>query len=602
MPFIRWAALLCLAALSLRCATSRLDTREVHRILDQQRAQQHIPGLALAIVKDDRVVYVATIGQRDIEGNLPVTENTMFPIGSCTKAFTSMAVALAQDRGLLSLDDHPRKFLPYFRMADPEADAQVTLRDMLGHRTGLKAYADLAAEPGVLSREEYVRAATAAKPAVPFRSAFQYSNAMYTAAGEIAAKVHDSSWERVIETEIFGPLGMTSSVADVRAMTSREHVNGYVYEADHFRAVSPPRSLEALAPAGAVGSSVRDMAAWLRMLTAGGRGFVSAKMFHELTAPLMRIDAEKSYALGWATYDWNGLHVVEHNGGSLGISALVSFVPERHAGFVFLANTSPNYMTRIGNAGKLLWPLILDEHDEHAPATAPPAEAKKVDDVPRAADIPVETLLARMIEAAGGEETLLRHTSLEIHARKSYENHGVAADLTIQSKGPAMRNEVEEWTAVGRHLARVRIYFDGTSGGQETTFGQDEINDDAANGRARREYALHPLLELKPLSVGRTDDAWVIALEGSTSLYVSTSTFRIIKREKPGEVTTFDDYRAVDGEQIPFRTTINDALGESSIAVTSAVFNVPIPDAAFTARSDRAASSPATATGPSPPE
>lgn len=599
MPFIRRVALLLLAALSLRCATSRIDTREVHRILEQQRAQQHIPGLALAIVKDDRVVYVATIGQRDIESNLPVTENTMFPIGSCTKAFTSMAVALAQDRGMLSLDDHPRTFLPYFRMADPQADAQVTLRDMLGHRTGLKAYADLAAEPGVLSREEYVRAATAAKPAVPFRSAFQYSNAMYTAAGEIVGKVHNSTWERVMETEIFGPLGMTSSVSDLRAMTPREHVTGYVYAADHFRAVPPPRSLEALAPAGAIASSVHDMAKWLRMLTAGGEGFVSSKMFHELTSPLMRIDAEKSYALGWATYDWNGLRVVEHNGGSQGISALVSFVPERHAGFVFLANTSPNFMTRVGNAGKLLWPLILNEH---APATAPLAEAKKVADVPRAVDISAETLLARMVEAAGGEETLRRHTSLEIHARKSYENHGVAADLTVQSKASVMHNEVEEWTAAGRHLARVRVYFDGTSGGQETTFGQDEINDDAANDRARREYALHPLLELKPLSVGRTDDAWVVTVEGS-SLYVSTSTFLVIKRETPGEVTTFDDYRAVDGEQIAFRTTINDALGETSIAVTSAAFNVDIPDAAFTARSDRAAtSSPATATTPSPPE
>jgi CubicO group peptidase (beta-lactamase class C family) len=600
MPFARPVTLLLLAALSLRCASSRVDTREVDRILEQQRAQQHIPGLALAIVKDDRVVYVATIGQRDIERNLPVTENTMFPIGSCTKAFTSMAIALAQDRGMLSLDDHPRKFLPYFRMADHDADAQVTLRDMLGHRTGLKAYADLAAEPGVLTREEYVRAATTAKPAVPFRSAFQYSNAMYSAAGEIVGKVHNSSWERVIETEIFGPLGMTSSVADLRAMTPREHVNGYVYAADHVRAVPPPRSLEALAPGGAIASSVRDMAKWLRMLTAGGQGFVSSKMFHELTAPLMRIDAEKSYALGWATYDWNGLRVVEHNGGSQGISALISFVPERHAGFVFLANTSPNFMTKIGNAGNLLWPLILNEH---APAAAPPpAVAKKVAaDVPRAADISVETLLARMREAAGGEEALRRHTSLEIHARKSYENHGVAADLTVQSKAPAMHNEVEEWTAAGRHLARVRVYFDGTNGGQETTFGQDAINDAAANDRARREYVLHPLLEMKPLSVGRTDEAWVVKLEGS-SLYVSTRTLLIIKREAPGEVTTFDDYRAVDGEQIAFRTTIDDALGETSIAVTSAAFNVAIPDAVFMAQSDRAASSPATATGSSPRE
>ena len=124
---------------------------------------QHIPGAVLAIVRDDRVIYMQPMGVRDIEHNLPVTPDTLFPIGSCTKAFTSMEIARSADRGLLSLDDHPRKFLPYLKLADPEADAQITIRDMLSHRTGLKAYADLAAEPGVLTREEYIRAATSAE-------------------------------------------------------------------------------------------------------------------------------------------------------------------------------------------------------------------------------------------------------------------------------------------------------------------------------------------------------------------------------------------------------------------------------------------------------
>ncbi|HEX9407275.1 MAG TPA: serine hydrolase domain-containing protein, partial [Thermoanaerobaculia bacterium] len=135
--------LACLAILP-RCRTFS----NVDRILEEQRREQHLPGLAFVIVKDDRVIYSKILGLRDVEHDLPVTPDTLFPIGSCTKAFTSMAIALARDRGLLSLDDHPRKFLPYFRMADPVADAQVTLRDMLSHRTGLKAYADLAAEPG----------------------------------------------------------------------------------------------------------------------------------------------------------------------------------------------------------------------------------------------------------------------------------------------------------------------------------------------------------------------------------------------------------------------------------------------------------------------
>ncbi len=134
---------------------------KVDAILAEQQQALHLPGLAFAIVQDDRVIYLKAFGLRDIEHQLPVTTDTLFPIGSCTKAFTSMAVAISQDQGTLSLADPPRKFLSYFKLADREADAQVTLRDMLSHQTGLKANADLAAEPGVLTREEYVRAAFA---------------------------------------------------------------------------------------------------------------------------------------------------------------------------------------------------------------------------------------------------------------------------------------------------------------------------------------------------------------------------------------------------------------------------------------------------------
>ena len=167
----------------------------IAEILEAQRSEQHIPGFAFALVWQDRLELVIVRGVRDVERALPVTPDTVFPIGSCTKAFTSMALGIAQDQHLLSLDDPPRRFLPWFHMADPWTDAEVTLRDMLSHRTGLKAKADLAATPGVLNREEYVRAATAARPATPFRTAFQYSNAMYSAAGEVLGSAYHSSWD-----------------------------------------------------------------------------------------------------------------------------------------------------------------------------------------------------------------------------------------------------------------------------------------------------------------------------------------------------------------------------------------------------------------------
>jgi len=381
---------------------------------------------------------------------------------------------------------------------------------------------------------------------------------------------------------------MTASRTSVRdAATVADHATGYVYvpQTGGWRAVPPPAGLQALAPAGSIASTARDMAQWLRLLTGGGRigdrQIVFAATLQELFAPQIAIDAKMSYALGWVTYTWDGEKVVEHNGGSEGISALVSFIPSQEVGFVFLANTSPNFLTTIGNAGSLLWPLILGRD---APAAAPPAER-----LPSA-----QALVSRMIEAVGGEDVLRRHRTLEIHAHKTYENQGVHAALTVRAKAPASRVEEEVWTAAGREIGRLRIYFDGRHGGQETTFGQDAINDDPANDRARRDDDLHPLLNLADLyqevrveSKGRVgaEDAFVLTLVPKAGpkvlLSVSTSTGLILKRETEGETVVFSDYRLVDGERIPFRSTISDALGETTVEVEQARFGVSIEDAAF---------------------
>ncbi len=325
------------------------------------------------------------------------------------------------------------------------------------------------------------------------------------------------------------------------------------------------------------------MAQWLRLLTGGGSSgghrIVSTSTFRQLTTPQVPIDAKKWYALGWSTFTWETEQVVEHNGGSKGISALVSFIPAERVGFVFLANTSPNFMTTIGNAGALLWPLILGREEPPSPEALPSVRA----------------LRDRMIEAAGGEEVLHRHRSLEIRGVKSYENQGIRAALTIRAKAPASRVEEEAWTAAGREIGRLRISFDGTHGGQETTFGQDEINDAAADARARRDDDLHPLLDLETLyeeirverraRVG-DEDVYVLRLKPKAGpevrLSVSTSSGLVLKRETEGEAVLYTDYKSVDGERIPFHATISDALGETRIEVESARFGVPIDDRVFT--------------------
>jgi CubicO group peptidase (beta-lactamase class C family) len=564
---------------------------KVRAILDEQREKQHIPGLAFVVVKDDKVWCLETRGLRDRERKLPVTPDTVFPIGSCTKSFTAVAAAICDEQGLLSLDDSPHKYLPYFRLADPEANELVTLRDLLCHRTGLRAYADLAAEPAVLSREDYVRAATSAKPAAKFRAKFQYSNAAFTAAGEAVARANRTTWEQLIEGRILAPLHMNASLTSLEALGGKaDHALGYVYRADHndWKHEPPPKSLDALAPAGAIACSARDVAQWLRFLTAGGsidgKRVLSEALLRETTRPHVSIADAVSYGLGWVNYRWNGHTVIEHNGGAQGISALVSFMPERRIGFAFLANTSPNHMTGIGNAGRLLWPLLLGEKAAPPAAAAAPA-LPAVDDV-----------LDRMLAALGGEKNLRRHTSMKLQARKVYENQGVQADVVVLARAPRSRSEEEKWSAAGKPIGSLRLFFDGSHGGQKTTFGQDETLSGGELESARRQAAFHPILELRrdypEIKVERKaavtgEDAYVLRLApergAPVTLHVSARTYLIVQREVKGETTTFADYRNVDGEFIPFRTTARGPLGEQTVEVREVWFNDEVPASAFTA-------------------
>jgi CubicO group peptidase (beta-lactamase class C family) len=566
----------------------------------QQQQLLHIPGLALVIVEDDRVVYAKGFGLRDVAKKLPVTLDTVFPIGSCTKAFTAMTIARAQDAGRLSFADHPRTYLPYFKMADPTADAEVTLVDMLSHRTGLMAYNDLSAEPGVLTMDEYMRAATSAKPTAPFRTKFQYNNAMIVAAGEVVGLADHSSWAEAVTRDVLAPLGMRATTPDVfAAMRLPDHATGYTYDAAKgWQAVPPPATLRELAPAGAIASSANDMTRWLRMLTDGGvvdgEPFVSPAAFAQMTTPQMAVRPGVAYGLGWALYGWNGNAVVEHNGGSEGISALVSFIPTRRTGFMFLANASPTALTQVGSAAKWLYPLVLGEP---APAASASPGAPAATPAPAASSAPfpqAAALVARAVAALGGASAMQRHTTLRLEEHKSFANQGIAASAVVLAQAPGAQETSETWSAAGRTIGRLRFYFDGTSGGQETTFGQNASNQPSENAAARRADRLHPLLSLnRDFPRVRVVERATVAGEAGyvleltppagdpVYLTLSLTSGLPLQRRGPDETETYGDYRSVDGERVPFSFTIDDALGETDVRVLTARFGVVVPAGSF---------------------
>jgi CubicO group peptidase (beta-lactamase class C family) len=317
----------------------------IETAIDEKRKELGIPGVSLVIVRDDKVIYMKGLGVKDFERKLPVTPDTLFAIGSASKAFTALAAVLSADEGKLSLEDSPKKFLPYFKLRDPDADSRITIRDLLSHRSGLNR-TDLAMATNLLNREELIKVAGMAKPAAKLGEKFQYQNVMYAAAGEVVARAQNSSWDEVITNRVFKPLEMKATDTTVAAMQhSPDYSLGYDYNATTKETRRlPMREIPAAAPAGAINSNARDMAQWLRFMLAGGvvngQRIVSEKGFNELITKQINVAGSIDYGMGWFLRQWDGRKVVEHGGNIDGFNSQVAMLPEQKLGFVLLTNVT----------------------------------------------------------------------------------------------------------------------------------------------------------------------------------------------------------------------------------------------------------------------
>jgi CubicO group peptidase (beta-lactamase class C family) len=313
--------------------------------------QWDVPGAGLAIVEDGKVVALKGFGYRDVARKLPVTPDTIFAIGSATKSFTAMAAEMAADDGKFSLDVSPRTYLPGFRLFDPYANAHVTMRDLLSHRTGLPDHGgDIAMALGdtTLTRSDLIRLLAYIEPTAKFRTTFQYNNLGYIAAGTAVAQAEHEPYEQLITKRILRPLGMTETNLDSRqSAATRDYAVGYAVDAGHSTALPMPS--DALAgPAGAINSSARDMAKWLAAMEAAGVGpggqLVSPRGYQELLTPQIAGPGSvvEHYCLGWFQYHWRG-HVVYWHGGNIGgFSANIAWIPDLHVGYVLLTNSAMN--------------------------------------------------------------------------------------------------------------------------------------------------------------------------------------------------------------------------------------------------------------------
>jgi CubicO group peptidase (beta-lactamase class C family) len=334
--------------------------------LEQQRQTLHVPGMAIAVVKDDEVILTHGFGIASVEEETPVTPETIFAIGSSTKAFTSTLVGMLVDEGKMDWDDPVIEYLPYFQMdveSDNESD-EITLRDVLSHRTGFTRMGLLFAS-GQIPIEEVLLDATKAEPYVPFREKWYYSNVMYMSAGVAAGKAEGTDWDTLVTERIFEPLGMNSTTTSVtQAENDSRLASGYLWDEDlQAYEYKPMRNVDNIGPSGAINSNVIDMAQWLRLQLNGGeyegRRLISEENLSETWTTQINITEDVGYGMGWMIREWEGQPVIEHGGNVDGFSAQVAMLPESDLGFVLLTNASVSPLPP--QAINMVWDTLLGE-------------------------------------------------------------------------------------------------------------------------------------------------------------------------------------------------------------------------------------------------
>lgn len=338
------------------------------------RKEANIPGMAIAIVEKDKPVLVKGYGIKRLGSSEPVTPGTIFPTGSTGKAVTVAALATLVDQGRIGWDDKVIDHLPGFRMWDSWVTREITIRDLLVHRSGLGLGAgDLLFVPrSNLSRADAVERLQYIKPATSFRSGFAYDNVLYMVAGQLIEAVSGESWEDYVANHIFKPAGMNDSTSDDRKrFIAPDRAMPHARTSGILRGLGAQQMLDEhnvtasnAAPAGGLAVSARDMAKWLAIQLSRGKTESGGRLYSEAQAREMwtpvvfragppRPDYLKqtvpmfdTYALGWGVQDYRGAKLVMHGGAEFGFNAVVALLPDQDVGIAIEINSEDGYVIR----------------------------------------------------------------------------------------------------------------------------------------------------------------------------------------------------------------------------------------------------------------
>jgi len=308
------------------------------------------PGVAIAVVKDGKIILSKAYGLRDMQNKLPITTKSMFPIASITKSFTVATLASLSTEGKLDWDKPVRDYLPEFRLEDDVLTARVTPRDLVTHRTGLPRH-DASWYHIERTRPELVYMLRYLEKSKDLRQQFQYNNLMFLTAGYMGGKLNGTSWEDAVRQRIFGPLGMTSSNFSVdESKQSPDYAHAYQKDDHEVVHEIPLLKADDVGPAGSINSNLEDMTHYLLMYLNqgkyGDRQIISQPDIRQMTTPQMVIatsgvDKELgylNYGMGLFVTTYRGHKFVHHGGNLDGFSLLLSFLPDDHVGSIVLTN------------------------------------------------------------------------------------------------------------------------------------------------------------------------------------------------------------------------------------------------------------------------
>lgn len=362
MRFIRASAFCAFLLGLLCCIFARAQTAippDMDIYVSRAMRTFDVPGLSVAIVKDGKILLAKGYGVRKMGEPTPVDENSLFGIGSNTKAFTSAALPTLVDEGKISWDDRVFERLPGFQMYDPYVSHEMTIRDMLTHRSGMGlGEGDLLIWPHTTyTRDEIIFRLRFMKPASSFRSHYAYDNIMYIGAGQIIPAITGKSWDDYIHERILLPLGMTNTNLSTDALKPGVNFAWPHSEIEGKLTPIEPHNLDNAAPAGSINSSAAEMAKWVQLQLGHGkipgsgkrifsetqsRAMWSAQTIlpiNERAGPLAALRPNfAAYGLGWGLRDYHGRKLVGHTGGVAGYVSRVMLVPEENLGVVILTN------------------------------------------------------------------------------------------------------------------------------------------------------------------------------------------------------------------------------------------------------------------------